>query len=401
MNDEHPTPKANRDQLLFYGMLIYLLACSCIFICPLLIFGRTTLPALLFPVYFIALLLVLTTFNRTVPLRWVLCCFVFGATIVPLLTLLISKPVANLLDADSTAFYAVMVPLLEETIKVLPLLVLLLLPRWRYRWTAGATDLLVLGAALGAGFTFYEDTLHILAGNFSLDQIISMHSGTPHLGPIYFFPNMDVKVFSGVGWRRDASGAVAAFIGHGGATAFIGLAIGLVRLLGARIKKALGSLGIILWVIPLVVWFWMVLDHGMFNYADDIGGLPTLLRILYLLDGYGRLSTFVLYLLILVTIGLERWVLWRVRWHTVSLRLSKERLGLLSEALKNPLTIPLHLLALRSFLRERRGLSYGVFTYHQAGRQNQAQRTYLEKLARALLSWKSSLEVSPSTPASS
>jgi len=400
MDRQTPAPAAQRDKIA-YAMLIYLAVFLCLFSCTLIVLGKRTLPALLFPAYFIALLLVLTTFNRTMPLRWVLSCFILGATAVPLLTLLISKPFGSLLDVDSVAFYSVIVPILEETLKVVPLLILLLLPRWRYRWTAGASDLLILGAALGAGLGFYEDTLHGFLSSFSPETILSMHAGTPHLGPIYFFPNMEVKVFVGIGWVRGAGGPVAAFIGHGGATAFIGLTIGLVRLLGARLKSVLGGFWRILWLIPLAVWGWMLFDHGMFNYVDNIASLPTLLRISYMLDGYGRVSSFILYLLIFVTICVERWLLWRVRWRTVGLRLSKDRLKLMAGGLKSFLEIPLHLLALRSFLRERRGLSYGLHCYHQAGRRDTARRAYLERLARALLLWKQYLELSPSPSSAS
>jgi RsiW-degrading membrane proteinase PrsW (M82 family) len=327
-------------------------------------------------------------------LRWVLSCFFLGATVVPLPTLLVSTAFAAILGEDSPLFYSVAVPILEEAFKIIPLLVLLILPRWRYRWTASATDLLILGAALGAGFDFYETTLNSLASNWSASTVLDMHD-ILHLGPIYPFPNLEVKTFGGIGLAR-ISGTLAAFIGHGGATAFIALVIGWVRLVGAWLKGKLGVIWLILWIVPLIVWGWMVFDHGMYNYTVDTADLPLLLRVPYTLGIYGRLSTFILYLLILATIGLERLLLWWGSWRMVGLRLSKDRLMLL-KGNPNLLSIPLHLLALRNFLRERRGLSCGLHFYHRSGGQNEKLQTYLENLAQALLFWKSRIELAPSS----
>lgn len=392
--NEQPTVPTNRTGTLAYGMLVYLVVFLCLFSCPVVVLGTKTLPALLFPAYFLILLLVLTIFNRTVPLRWVLSCFVLGATVVPLPTLLVSTAFAALSGEDSPLFYSVVVPILEEAFKIAPLLALLIVPRWRYRWTASATDLLILGAALGAGFDFYETVLNSFSSNWSAGIILDMHD-ILHLGPIYPFPNLEVKAFGGIGLVR-TSGPLAAFIGHGGATAFIALTIGWVRLLGAWLKGKLGAVWLGLWVVPLIVWGWMVFDHGMFNYTVDTADLPLLLRVPYTLGIYGRLSTFILYLLVLATIGLERLLLRRGSWRMVGLRLSKDRLTLLKGNL-NPLAILLHLLALRNFLRERRALSYGLHFYHQSGGQNEKLRTYLENLAQALRFWKSRIELAPSS----
>jgi hypothetical protein len=255
--------------------------------------------------------------------------------------------------------------------------------------------LLLLGAALGAGFGFYEDALRGLLPGFSPDTILATHTNTPHLGPLYFFPSMDVQIGASTDWLLGAFGPVPAFIGHGGATAFIGLSIGLARFLGAWLKGLIGGFWRIVWLIPLVVWGWMVFDHGMFNYAQDLEGLHILLKVPYALDGYGYLSSFALYLLIPVTIGVERWLLWRGRRQTLDLTLSMGRSRLLKGALKRPLDILRHPLVWRVFLRERRGLAYGLYYYHQAGERDTAQREYLNQVTGALLFLKRSLELSP------
>lgn len=388
MNNQTSTPNVQKSRLALGGALVYLIAFVSIFVCLVLVLGKYTLPALLFPAYFVVGLVVLTALTRTVPLRWVFGCFVMGAFLVALPTLLVSGLLSLPLDAESTFFTSVLVPIVEEALKIAPLLVLLALPRWRYRWTAGASDLLVLAAALGAGFAFYEDAL--VSYGYSAD-VLSVYEAAPHLGPLYPFPSMTVKVAM-FGWNRSSGLDLPAFVGHGGATAFIGLAIGLARLLGARFRKKLGPLSRLLWIAPLLAWVWMVVEHGMYNYTGSTSDLPALLRIPYALGAYGRVSSYVLYLLVFATMGIEGWLLWRSRWRTVTLRFPRGGLQIVTGA--GLAAIPLRLLALRGFLRERRALSYGLVFYHGEGGGDK-RRAYLEQLARALLFWKARLQPPP------
>jgi hypothetical protein len=195
------------------------------------------------------------------------------------------------------------------------------------------------------------------------------------VGPIYFFPNMDVQI----GRYARQTG----FIGHGGATAFIGLAIGLARLLAARRGGRRGDLWRLAWFLPLFVWGWMVFDHGMFNYAQDPARLPLLPKVLYTIDGRGYLSSVLLYLLIVATIVFERWLLRRGRERTAGLRWTGA--GRL-------LAVPVFLVALARFLRERRGLAYGLYTYVQGGERDAAQLAYLDRVAAGLRRLKRRLE---------
>jgi RsiW-degrading membrane proteinase PrsW (M82 family) len=327
----------------------------------------------------------------------VLVCFILGATVVPLVTLLVSGLLGKLFDVDSGPFSALIVPLVEETLKIVPLLVLLILPRWRYRWTAGATDLLVMAAALGAGFGFYEETLRSVAHGFPADALIARHANTPHLGPLYLFPNLSTQYYAYGRVLRGGPGTLPAFVGHSGATAFIGLGVGLARLLEAQLTRRLGARRRVVWVIPLVVWGWMVFDHALFNYSADPTQLSGVLKVIYALDGYGRASTYLLYLLLLAAIGIERWILHRVRWRTVDLQLPIDRLSPLKAKPTSLVDRLWALLFLRGFLLERRGLSYGLYDYHQTGRGDAAQRAYLDRLAGALLLWRHDLLL-PLTP---
>ncbi len=78
------------------------------------------------------------------PPGWVVLFFVYGATAVPFAALLLAWPLNLLLGEDSAFRSNALIPLLEETLKVAPLLLYLALRSWRFRWTAGAADLLIL-----------------------------------------------------------------------------------------------------------------------------------------------------------------------------------------------------------------------------------------------------------------
>jgi RsiW-degrading membrane proteinase PrsW (M82 family) len=364
-----------------YSVLYVLL-----FGCVVLLLIAKTGAALLFPAYFLVAMLIVTIFNRTLPLRWVVFFFIYGATIVPFLTLVLVWLVKLVFGRESMFSGAVLVPILEETLKLLPLLIFLVPKWWRFRWTIGATDLMILGAAIGGGFTLHEDTLlgfipGGVYGRTSAEFLLKTHAATPHLGPFYLFPSMDIGT------------ANTAFIGHTAATAFIGLTIGLARLLTGRLGK-------VAWVLPLWAWTWVVFDHGLFNYVADVGRLPGLVKFIYTLDGYGKLSSVALYLLLLGALLLERWILWRYRERTKPYALSMDNLKLLKGKLDDPLESVGQAANLRVYVRERRGFTYGLHFYHSSGKDKsktgQERLSYLQQVAGALAEWKNGLEVTPS-----
>jgi RsiW-degrading membrane proteinase PrsW (M82 family) len=341
-------------------------------------------PALLFPAYFLLGMLLVTAANRSLPVRWVVFCFLYGAILVSLVTLLLSWPFAQLLGRDSRFFGCVIGPLLEESLKVVPLLVLLRLRWWRFRWTAGAIDLMILGAALGGGFAFFEDFalsympgLGMSAARFLMET----HQATPHLGPLYLFPSMDI------GYSNSA------YIGHTAATAFVGLCLGLMRMFASKRGKWL-------WILPLWAWVWMVVDHGFFNFIADAGRISGFGQFLYKLDGQGRLSSIVFYLLVVGTLIFERWALARHRRRMKPFDLNRGNLKILKSPSTGALAFIEHLVNLRIYTRERRGLGYGLHYYHSAPDKNSAvaleRRAYLEGVIHSLVDWKSRVEVSPS-----
>jgi|GEM_PF-5250026 len=362
-----------------YSVLYVLL-----FGCVVLLLITKTGAALLFPAYFLVAMLIVTVFNRTLPLRWVVLFFIYGATIVPFLTLVLAWLIKLVFGRESMFSGVVLIPILEETLKLLPLLVFLVPKRWRFRWTVGATDLMILGAAIGGGFALHEDTLLGFIPRYSqtsAEFLLKTHGAAPHLGPFYLFPSMDIGT------------ANTAYIGHTAATAFVGLTIGLARFL-------IGRLGTVAWVLPLGAWTWIVFDHGLFNYVADVGRLSGILKFIYTLDGYGKLSSVALYLLLLGALLLERWILWSYRGRTKPYALTMDNLKLRKGKLNDPLEYVGQVLNLRVYLRERRGFTYGLHFYHSSGKDKskagQERLSYLQQVAGALAEWKNSLEVTPS-----
>jgi RsiW-degrading membrane proteinase PrsW (M82 family) len=354
--------------------------------CLVLAFIQRTGPALLFPAYFLLAILVVTSLNRTISLGWVLMFFIYGTTAVPFVSLILTWPIDLVFDTDSIFGGAILVPVLEEILKVAPLVLLLFRKQWRFRWTLGAIDLMVLGAAIGAGFTFFEDTLLGFASTGFLragagEYIMRSHEATPHFGPIYLFPSMDVGT------------ANTAFIGHAAATAFVGLAIGLARLLGLRLRK--GG-----WVLPAAALLWVTVDHAMFNYVAHVGRMSGLSKVYYTLNANGRLSSAVFYLLLAGALIYERWILQRNSQRTRHFRLDRGNLKLLKGGFGTAIESVAAVNDLRTYLQQRRALTYGLHLHDSSEpatvEQDRKRREYLEVVAFALAHWKSDVEITPS-----
>lgn len=174
-------------------------------------------------------------------------------------------------------------PLTEEIGKILPLL-LMVLAGWRgFRSSYGACDLMLCGAALGSGFGLLEDSFR------------RVHSYPTPASPALF----------GIALFPDSYGG---FLGHGASTAFVALALGFL-VYAFRWRR---------WLLPglvaaLVTLFWMMVDHGLANLSTFNFSQQWLapVRWMWRLDGNGRLSPWVLLVLILLTVAAERLLLSR------------------------------------------------------------------------------------------
>ncbi|HSP03218.1 MAG TPA: PrsW family glutamic-type intramembrane protease [Acidimicrobiales bacterium] len=179
----------------------------------------------------IGLLLLATALTRAVALRRVVSFWLFGYFLAGPAV----DRIGPLLDerVEAELFQAGVVPVLEEGIKLVPVLVFAVV-RSRRGWTPAATDLMVLGAAVGGGFALYEDLLW--------DRVAS--SGLGGLGTL--LPTM----------LRDPFLAS----GHVVWTACGALGIGVMVLHGRRVWPFV--LGPVLVVLP-------TLDHAVINMTSD------------------------------------------------------------------------------------------------------------------------------------
>lgn len=190
--------------------------------------------------YILAWLLLVTSFTRTVPLRTLAAFWFVGVFPVMALTLLFTEPIDALFGGGqlSSAFFG---PLFEDLIKPLPVLAFFAYRAWRGGWQLSATDGLLLGFVVGAGFAFHEDA--------GYDRVWGDGWNAPW----------------GVLFPTLGSSRSALLPGHDTLTALVGLAIGFAFLY-RRYRFA--------WVVPLVVWLIVVAEHMTGNLADISGALP-------------------------------------------------------------------------------------------------------------------------------
>ncbi|MFD0776695.1 PrsW family glutamic-type intramembrane protease, partial [Streptomonospora algeriensis] len=172
----------------------------------------------------------------------------------------------------------------EEAGKLLPLLLLLLLARHRFRRLA-AVDYLLLAAASGAGFQAAETLLYALP------------AGGPAVltapAPAAFLPGAVVAPHLGVH-----------FSGHGVLTGLVGAALG-IAIVGRRL------FGGWLWLLPLAAFALAVLQHTMFNaaVAEAVLGSPLephpATAALYGLTGGGAADRWLLLILMAAAVLLD------------------------------------------------------------------------------------------------
>lgn len=167
-------------------------------------------------------------------------------------------------------------PVLEELLKVTPLLILV---RWKasgLRTLAGPIDYAVMAGATGAGFSFAEDITVYLGQGRLLGPPSSVFG--LNLGPLYrdLVGARPGRPFGGSAFADNMSFLFpemqhiydVIWIGHGALALALGLAIGLTVWGVRRLRTRL------LWLIPIWIYLWVVWEHMMANwYAGAACGL--------------------------------------------------------------------------------------------------------------------------------
>ena len=235
--------------------------------------------------YVLTWLLIITAFGRTVPLRLVATAFFAGTFPAMVVALGIGFPLGGILGTESRLFDSVLVPLLEESLKALPVLIILTLLARRGAWHPSITDGLLLGYAAGAGYALHEDAMY--------GRVVG--SGFNGADLRFLFPTISDTRLLGVGR--------AFSVGHAEWTALVGAAIAAAFFFRNRARWS--------WAAPLVVLALVTFDHGSLNNLVGEGGAgasPQLRAIML----SGRLALYLLLAACAAAIATEAFVLRRM-----------------------------------------------------------------------------------------
>lgn len=163
-------------------------------------------------------------------------------------------------DVTESAAGWVLVPVVEEIVKLLPVLLIAWLCQRRRR-PFNLSDWLMVGCAAGAGFALIENIGLVRNGDGVFGDMSRQYG--PHLGNLYLIPGA---------W------GVVGFIGHAAATgiaaAGIGLSLALTRRGPARRVAPLGMLRKIpapWWTAAVVAFAWVALEHTLANFSVHTG----------------------------------------------------------------------------------------------------------------------------------
>lgn len=117
--------------------------------------GPNILSAIAFNLAVLAILAIISTFTRTLVLRRMLSLFLWGAFMTGV-AVLASRLIVKVFAFAGPGVTEIVMAMVEEVIKLLPLIILLIAGRKFSTFTMGMTDFILAGAALGAGFSCLE-----------------------------------------------------------------------------------------------------------------------------------------------------------------------------------------------------------------------------------------------------
>jgi RsiW-degrading membrane proteinase PrsW (M82 family) len=128
---------------------------------------------------------------RTLRWRAFLGTGLMGFLAVPAIAALIGRPVVSHLGTNSGLATAVWAPLTEESLKVLPVLLIAVLAVRRRASRPSAADLLLLGLSSGAGFALFENAVYGRGGvNWSAAPLASLLIPSGSTTGLYGRPGM-------------------------------------------------------------------------------------------------------------------------------------------------------------------------------------------------------------------
>ncbi|CAG9611927.1 hypothetical protein BACCIP111899_01099 [Bacillus rhizoplanae] len=259
--------------------------------------------------------------------------FLAGAwLIVPLNSVLVASiTVVFGGEASNVWSQAVLTPIAEEMLKLIPLGVYLFLSRRAS--SLSLSDYALIGAASGAGFQFLEETTRRLISGDHYG--VSFLAGKVlHWDLFTLFPGYFEESF-----LPDKMSA-----GHSLLTAMVALGIGLAVRYKNRFKNYT-------YIFPVFLLIWSILDHAIWN-ADY--NAPKWLAGIHDLFGSGYASKPVFLLMLVVALLIDYWELNRVREHIPKLEDEKNI---------NPVTELWNLI--KSLIKDRRRFGNLLYFYRE------------------------------------
>ena len=226
--------------------------------------GWSGVIALVTAALFMAGLIILGSATRTATLRDLLWLFLMGGAMMGVGYL------GGLLAPDYPA-NAFVVPPMEESLKIAPVLWILWRGRRARTWSIGVTDLMLMGAASGAGFALVEDA-----------YIRHAVGWAAHLA---WLPITEIS-----GGRL--------IVGHAIWTALAGMTIGWALLLRNRATLAIG--------VGVCGYAWSILDHAANNYAVHVQGWSA--NLLNGITGYGWISIYLFVIGFIAAIAVDLYI---------------------------------------------------------------------------------------------
>lgn len=209
---------------------------------------------------------------------------------------------AGLDVSNSVAGSWLVVPVLEEATKLVPVALMAYLHRRRIRITFNPSDWLLAGCAVGAGFAMVENA-----------QLVQGNAGVLR----------DMARQYGPSWLVPGAWGAAGYVGHAAATALVaaglGLAMALTRM--AAVGAAPAWSGAVALAGPAA---WVTLEHALANLYVNTGTTAALIL------GNGRLTPWLFLAVVVVVVSLDHGRKNRVLRHSRTLRV---REGMVREAL--------------------------------------------------------------------
>ena len=288
---------------------------------------------------FIALLLAISSATRLLSARNLLWLFFLGGAFLGL-AFLAGKALEIAVGRDSLAFVAG-IPVVEDLLKIAPLIVLLWIGRRREASAFGASDVMLMASLTGSGFALVEDAF--------------IRHGGAWTRSLSWLPVVQIES------SRHGDHLIA---GHPLWAAIAGCTLGIALLVRTRWS----------WLIGISGFAWSLLDHIANNYRNQYSTAFAKLLVFITADGWLSLVLFVLGVIAVIT--LDAYVAYGAM--PARAELSVPSRPLTWDGIRD-----------RSrFLRARRGYAYAAFRARRASES--ARKPYEEVAAgivRVLAAW--------------